>query len=231
MSIPLAIQPLTAAAGYSNATGERIIRPLRAAGMVPPGERFGAPDWEPPHLVNYLLACTSLTPIDGPQVVETFARCRFVTSPLAGDDQRPRLGPGTVRDVLVRLVEGTARLLAEHGPQRAIERSALPLDPDTTAPHYLNFRLNAPVAEFVWYSPDGRQERIDVYTPSRADEDALLRAPPLWRTSVITRSTIMPFPLIQTAAEAWLATLRRHGADPAAAPPSSPDRRSQDDYR
>jgi hypothetical protein len=214
MPIPVSLQPLMPAAG-SEAAVEVVLRHLRPAGLYPAGGRFGrGPDAQPHHLVNFLVACTAPQPGDGPSLVEAIKRSLYMTSPGAGADQGPRLGPSTLHDVLVRWIEDGARLQAEQPAESREWPETVRYDPERSFPDHLNFYFSPFKVELVWIGRNGHPGRTDIYAPPPSDQEASSTLAQRWQRSAIIRMATMPSFLINKAASVWLATLRRQDANP-----------------
>jgi hypothetical protein len=228
MALAAPIKHLLSATG-SEATSEAIQKHLRASGDAPRSKKFGWGDeWETSHLVNFNVAAVGAQPSDGPSVVAAVKRCPYITSP-GCSDQGPRLGPGTLHEVLVRLVDGFAHAMAERVVDPGLDLWSVEADlrlwpakydPERAAPDHLTFHFSPFKVEVVWLGRGGHAGRVDVYSPSRADEDALSTVGKRWQRSAILRTATMPVSLLLTAAKARLETSSRRGGKPARTTPS-----------
>ncbi len=152
MAIPNRLESLTAAAGILPSTMERTLRVLRPAGMVPLGARGlgnGSP-WLPVHLANLLLSLAAPEPSAAAAFATAFGDFRFVTSFDTLVDvpgvPKPRAGNGTLREVLIAMIEGVTpspkRIDFFMSPRRLPEGTGFP--------------MSARRADLVW-----RQEQDD----------------------------------------------------------------------
>jgi hypothetical protein len=230
VALPALIQRLTPATG-SEAASEATIKHLRASSDAPASKRFGwGQGWEQEHLVKFVEAATGAQPSDGPSVVAAVARSRYQSSAGAGEDQRPRLGDGTLHEVLVRLMAGFVRTLTERVVAKGLalwsaeaDLALWPVeyDPERSAPDHLTFHFSPFKVEVVWLGRGGHDERVDVYAPSLDDQQAMSTLGLRWQRSVISRTAKVPISLLLMAAKAWLETSPRRGGDPARTLPST----------
>ncbi len=199
MSMPLQRFFITAS-GTGRASAERINAGLQALGLVRPNVEFQSPDLSATEMAYLVLSALGLSGvIEAPPLAEAFARCKYLTSPGAGADQGPRMGPGSVVDLVARMVEAGARFSAAFDAGRLQELwaggkgQALPIS--------VHFRVNPLTVDLVW------GDRVDVYGPPVAA--ALSAEPPPWAGGAIDHVAIVPSAVFNAAGRALLELQRR----------------------
>lgn len=197
MALPTHVEALSAAIGLPEAAAENLLRALRPDGLLPPGARRGrGVEWTLLHYAVFFMAGGSPTAVEAPSLVRTFGEFTFLTAPGAGEDgQKPLLGPGTVLDVWVRLIERAGRSMD------AQERGAPPM------PHLFIFNLDAPKrVEVVWFAGNGARARTEIYAPPHRVPEG---------SGAITRSVTFNTTALVAAGRVWLdVTERRGGRQP-----------------
>ena len=113
-------------------------------------------------------------------------------------DQRPLLGHGTLREVLIRLLRRAALRLVAGGAGKDAGADEPPW------PHLISFHLSHPAVNVSWF---GEIDRRDNYAPRRAE--------PLTSPLMVQRTVDVASELVAAAAEALVAELARHDVDPA----------------
>ncbi len=199
MALPAPVRALITATGINPASAEHVLKATRPAGLLPMGSRRGNVEWTPRDLATFLLGASSPLAIESPDTIRAFASCTFLTSPGAPQEaQAPRCGPGTLLDVMERLIILAGRVL------EAEETGARP--PCVSVPYAIHFHLDPPrCADLVWLAPNCTRERTEVYAPA---SDAGARSGGAYRRSV----TLDTLALI-AAGRVWLDLLASQGTD------------------
>ena len=218
MALPVFLHEIVDGAGLSRATGENMLKDMRAHAQVPIGKKFGSPVWELDHLTNFTMGLMGPQATDAAQVTEAFAGCRYSTSP-GGDanDQQPRRGPGTFSEVLSGMIEQAARAVARREEMEAAGDDPWATPAGHIVPHpgrlpdQLTFCTNPLRIDLAWFAPNDMQEKIDVYAPRPRGLAEAARELPPWRGSTITRTATMPKPFLLAVGKVWLGMLRRRG--------------------
>lgn len=168
-------------------------------------------DWYAPDLAHLVLALAAVEPIHSVDTVRDFAGCVYLCSP-GSSDQKPRYDPGNLGELVAGMIEGVALGLAmKAGGKKPGD------DPNLrTLPHYVTFRSNPLRVDLLWMSPNGGQERVDVYTPPTDTAPNALQRDILqpWRSSCVMRSCSIPGTLIYAAGELLLNIDQRRRAGP-----------------
>jgi hypothetical protein len=185
MAVPAFLEPLIETIGVPVAQGERVLTSGRGAGVLPKGSRRGLVEWTPRDYAAFLLGCAAPVSIDAADTIAALGGTEFVTSPGAPDDQQqPRLGPGTLQDVLARVIERAA-----------------PDHPGLQIPHFIHLGQSRPKATLLWLASNGAPERTEIYAPPGPvvtkegafahtvvmDTTALIQAGAAWRASIASR--------------------------------------------
>ncbi len=200
--MPMPLQTFfVSASATSRASAERIYAGLQARGLVRPNVQFQPPDLDAREMATVLLSALGLARvIETPPLAEAFARCEYISSPGAGADQGPRMGPGSVLDAVTRMIQAGERFAVAFDAGRlqelwaAGQRQALPSS--------VHFRVNPLTVELVWH------DRTDVYTPPR--QAVVSAEPPPWAGGAIDHVAIVPSAVFNAAGRAWLELRRRH---------------------
>jgi hypothetical protein len=207
MSLPTAASSTARALGTPPGTAARIVDELRPAGLIRPGKRRHPPMWTEEDYISLLIAL--IVYLDLASVADrtrTFGALEFRGSrglrPPLEVDQRPLLGDGTFREVLIRLLRSAARrLVAGDAGQEATSGRA----DEPPWPHRFHFNLSHPAVSIFWFD--------DI---SRCDNYAPPRPAPLTAPLMIMRTADVASDLLSATAEAFLEELARHGVDRAA---------------
>ncbi len=200
--MPMPLQRFfVSASATSRASAERIYAGLQARGLVRPNVQFQPPDLDAREMATVLLSALGLAGvIETPPLAEAFAHCEYISSPGAGADQGPRMGPGSVVDLVARMVEAGARFATALDAGRLEELWAA--GNGQALPNSLHFRVNPLTVELVW--PD----RTDVYAPPVAA--ALSAEPKPWGGSgLVGLVAVVPSAVFNAAGRALLELQRR----------------------
>jgi hypothetical protein len=202
MAVPASIEFLAGKIAVPVAQAERVLRSGRSANQLPQGSRRGHVEWTPRDYGAFLVGLAAPISIEAADTIVALGGTEFVTSPGAAEgDRQPRLGPGTLLDVLARVIER-----AGHSLDAAAQS---PKHPGVPIPHFIHFKPNGVVkAELVWLGPAGIPECIEVYAPPGEyitqagafthivvmDTTALIHAGEAWRDSLASQGRRLPPP-------------------------------------
>lgn len=188
------------ASGISRGSADRVIAELKTRGLLQPNAVYNLVELSATEMAYVTLSAIGMTAADhAPALAVAFGACRYICTPGAGGDQAPRMGPGSVVDLVARMVAAGRREAIAFDDDQLAELWAS--DQGQALPHSVQFRVNPLTVELVW--PD----RTDVYAPPVAA--ALSAEPKPWAGGAIDHIAMVPFAVFSAAGRALLELQRR----------------------
>lgn len=204
------IEQFAEVSGFLPSTLDRMLRPLRSAGLVPFGEKGRGQrqgHYEPEHLANVLLAFAAPQPSECAEVAEAMRNWRYGWTASNGPAPQVPLTPGdTLGEVLAEIISREAkRILA-----RLEKRSDL--DPPYL-PYSVLFAPGTEAAQLHWFMEN--KQAINEYYVGRALEGRKSLSPATMNSNVVSRQTLLSHWMIRVAAELAADTMARRSNRPA----------------
>ena len=177
---------------------DRMLRPLRDAGMAPmgaAGRKSQRGHFEPYHLANLMLACAGNQPSDAADAVRALRPLVFHKSTGTNAGFSAPLPSCDLGSAIERIIEGTEGI----GPADGVDLAATPQRGWTV---WICFD---PLS--AWIGFDGMHRRIDYYRPNQSSPASGKDAP-----RNMQKITTLFGAVMLTARELWQDTLAQRGA-------------------